>query len=65
MSDPLKPVSEVYLRAERRIGPGHRLHRLISRIADTYYDDVSDDRLEELERIVDGWRWMNASGERI
>ena len=65
MSAPLKPISEEYLQADHRIRPGHRLHRLISRIADSYYDDVSDDRIEELERRVDEWRWMNANGDRL
>lgn len=65
MSAPLKPISNEYLSAEHRIRPGHRLHRLISRIADTYIDDISDDRIEALEFFVDDWRWMNAAGERI
>jgi hypothetical protein len=65
MSDHLKPVSEDYLRVEHRIRPGDRLHRLVSRLADTYYDDLSDDRIEELERKIDEWRWMSADGSRF
>ncbi len=34
-------------------------------MTDMWFDDISDDRIEELERRVDEWRWMNASGERI
>ncbi len=65
MSVPLKPINEEYLHAEHRLRPGDRFHRLIARMTDIWFDDISDDRIEELERRVDEWRWMNASGERI
>lgn len=65
MSAPLKPISEEYLRSEHRIRPGDRFHRLISRMTDMWIDDISDDRIEELEAKVDEWRWMNAAGCRL
>ena len=61
----MKPITSEYLYQTFEVKPGDRLHRLIARMADTYYDDLSDDRIEELERTVDGWRWMNANGQRI
>lgn len=45
--------------------PGNRLHRLNAILADTYYDDLTDERIDELERIALSWRWMNAAGERV
>lgn len=65
MSDRLKPINEEYLRADQRLRPGDRLHRLVCRLADTYYDDLDEQRIEELERKVDEWRWMHADGSRM
>ena len=65
MSDHLKPINDEYLREEHRLRPGDRFHRLIARMADTYFDDISDDRIEELERKVDEWRWTHADGSRF
>ena len=65
MSAPLKPISEEYLRSEHRLRPGDRFHRLVSRMSDMWFDDISDERIEELERKVDEWRWMQADGTRI
>lgn len=61
----LKPISSEYLERRFELEPGDRLHRLFARLADTYYDDLSDDRIEQLERMVDGWRWMHADATRI
>jgi hypothetical protein len=65
MSAPLKPISDEYLSVEHRIRPGDRFHRLVARMTDMWFDDLTDNRIEELERRVDEWRWMNANGERI
>lgn len=65
MSADLKPISEEYLGEEHRLRPGDRFHRLVARMTDMWFDDISDERIEELERIVDNWRWMNANGERL
>lgn len=65
MSASLKPVAEEYLSETHVVKPGDRFHRLISRMADTYYDDLSDDRIEQLERQVDEWRWMHADSVRF
>jgi len=61
----MKPISSEYLTQTFEVKPGDRLHRLIARMADTYFDDLSDDRIEALEQFVDDWRWMNASGTRL
>lgn len=61
----MKPIAPEYEKQQYDVRPGHRLHRLIARIADTYFDDISDDRIEELERMVDDWRWMHADGTRV
>lgn len=65
MSFALKPVADEYLLETHVIKPGDRLHRLISRMADTCYDDLTDDRIEHLERAVDEWRWMHADTTRF
>ncbi len=65
MSEHLKPISDQYLQAEHRSRPGDRFHRLISRMTDMWVDDLSDERIEELERKVDDWRWMNANGDML
>jgi hypothetical protein len=61
----LKPVAAEYLERRYESKPGDRLHRLIARLCDTYYDDLSDERIEQLERQVDEWRWMHADATRF
>ena len=58
-------VATEYANERFVIEPGSRLHRLVSIIADTYVDDVTAERIEELEKQVESWRWMNAAGERL
>ncbi|MEC9244631.1 MAG: hypothetical protein VYB05_07665 [Pseudomonadota bacterium] len=65
MSAPLKPVADEYLRETHVIKPGDRLHRLISRLADTYFDDLTDERIEMLERQADEWRWMHSDATQF
>lgn len=60
MTEKLHPISEYYLSETHIIRPGDRLHRLVSRLLDTHYDDLSEDRIEEIERHVDTFRWMHA-----
>lgn len=52
----MKPIAAGYRFAAVTARPGDRLHRLFARLADTHVDDVSDDRVDELERLIDGWR---------
>lgn len=61
----LKPVSDDYMRDVLTLKPGNRLHRLVARLHDTYYDDLSDDRIIELERLADTYRLTHADGKRI
>eukprot|EP00873_Tetraselmis_striata_P030352 jgi/Tetstr1/450616/TSEL_037652.t1 len=56
----IRPIADEHLGETHIIKPGDRFHRLISRMADTYYDDLTDERIEQLERQVDEWRWMHA-----
>lgn len=62
MMDDLKPIDSTYLRDELRLKPGSRLHRLVARMFDTYIDDIDDNRIVEIERIVDSFRITHASG---
>jgi hypothetical protein len=64
MSD-LKPVADEYLRSVIQLKPGSRLHRLMARLADTYIDDLTDDRIVELERLADTFRITHADGMRL
>ena len=58
-------VAPEYTKERFVIEPGARLHRLVSLIADTYIDDVTPERIEQIEKQVESWRWMNASGGRV
>lgn len=49
----LHPVADKYLRETFTLKPGDPLHRLVARLTDTYYDDLTDERIEEIERHVD------------
>jgi len=60
-----KSVSPEYLHRELRLSPGDRLHRLVAMLFDTYYDDLTDERIAELEEHVAKFRWMTASGKRL
>jgi hypothetical protein len=65
MSAPLLPVAPDYLRQTVTLKPGERLHRLLSRLCDTYYDDLTEERIEELERHADQFRLTHADGQRF
>ena len=58
-------ISNDYLLKEFRLRPGDRLHRLFAILGDTYYDDLTDARIIQLEELAQSWRWMNASGQRV
>lgn len=58
-------ISAEFANETFRIKPGDRFHRLIALLTDNHYDDVTDQRIEDLERHVESWRWMNAAGERV
>lgn len=61
----MQKVSDEYMKSELISRPGERLHRLYAMLCDTYYDDLTDARIEQLEEQVESFRWMNASGERV
>lgn len=58
-------IDEEYLKKELTVRPGNRLHRLVAMLFDTHYDDLTDQRIAELEEHVARFRWMNASGKRV
>jgi hypothetical protein len=47
------------------VKPGDRLHRLVALLFDTHYDDLTDERIVEIERGIESWRWCNAAGQRV
>ncbi len=58
-------IAPEYAEAELKLKPGSRLHRLVAMLFDTYIDDLSDDRIAELEQHIASFRWCNAAGQRI
>lgn len=61
----LLPIDPDYTMLDHMIGRQSRLHRLICRMLDTYIDDLTDERIEEIERLVDTYRITHANGARI
>ena len=61
----MQRIADEYLNSVITLSPGDRFHRLIAMLGDTHYDDVTDERIAELEASVERWRWMNAAGERV
>ncbi len=61
----MQQIAADYANAELKVRPGDRLHRLMALLFDTYFDDLSEERIAELERSVESWRWMNAAGQRV
>ena len=58
-------VSDEFLKQILVIEPGSRLHLLVAMLYDTWYDDLTDERISELIRHVESFRWLNASAERV
>lgn len=58
-------IDPEYLNNKLEVKPGSRLHRLVAMLFDTYYDDLTEARIAELEEHVAQFRWMNASGKRV
>jgi hypothetical protein len=58
-------IDPEYLNNKLEVKPGSRLHRLVAMLFDTYYDDLTEERIAELEQHVAQFRWMNASGKRV
>lgn len=64
-AEPLKAIAAEYLNDVHILKPGDRLHRLVARLGDTYYDDLTEDRIVEIERLVDQFRLTHADGSRL
>lgn len=65
MTESLKAIAAEYLNKAHTLKPGDRLHRLVARLGDTYYDDLTEDRIVEIERLVDQFRLTHADGSRL
>lgn len=61
----MQKVATEYLNSELKVKPGDRLHRLVAMLFDTYYDDLTEERIADLEAQVETFRWMNANGTRL
>lgn len=61
----MQHINPEYLNTELKVKPGDRLHRLVAMLFDTYYDDLTEARIAELEEHVAQFRWMSASGKRV
>jgi hypothetical protein len=44
---------------------GDRLWPLMEIISNTWIDDLTEDRIQELVDMVDGWRITDAEGKRL
>lgn len=60
-----QPIAAEYLNSELTVRPGSRLHHLVAMLFDAYCDDVTDERIAELEAQVERFRWMHGNGKRI
>lgn len=66
MSPPdLLPVKASFLAVELSSVPGTRFHRLMARLFDTHVDDLTEDRIDALERQLDAWRATHADGSPL
>jgi hypothetical protein len=61
----MQKISDKYLNQTLTIEPGNRLHRLVAMLIDTWYDDLTDERIADLEGRVEAFRWMNSNAERV
>lgn len=61
----MQTIAPEYANEKLTVAPGSRLHRLVALMFDMYIDDLTDERIAELERQVESWRWCNAAGRMI
>ncbi len=61
----MQKIASEYMNVELTVKPGERLHRLVAMLFDTYYDDLTDERIAELEDHIAQFRWMDAKGNRV
>lgn len=61
----LQPIAPDYLLQVITLKPGDRLHRLLARLCDTYYDDLTEERIEQLEAVADQFRVTHADGSSL
>lgn len=58
----LKPIHRDYRAADILFRPSDRLHRLAARLLDSHVDDLTDDRVDEIERLLDSFRITHGDG---
>lgn len=61
----MQSIADRYTKQAITFEPGNRLHRLAAILCDTWYDDLTDQRIAELEEHAMSWRWMSADGDRV
>ncbi len=61
----MQRISEEYLSKPLTVRPGDRLHRLVALLFDTWFDDLTTERIAELERLVESWRWCDSNANRV
>lgn len=61
----MQRIADDYANSDLTVEVGCRLHRLVALLHDTHYDDLTEERIGQLEALAQSWRWMNAAGERV
>jgi len=61
----MQKIADDYMLATFTIIPGERLHRIMALLHDTYFDDLTDARITEIEQFIERFRWCNADGQRV
>ena len=61
----MQKIAAEFLNQPIEVKPGEKLHLLVALLSDTHYDDVTQERVDELVSQVESWRWCNAAGQRV
>lgn len=61
----MQNIADEYASATFTITPGERLHRIVALLFDTYFDDLTDARIAEIEQFIERFRWCDANGKRV
>lgn len=61
----MQKIQDEYAHRRLIVEPGDRIHRIVALLFDTWIDDLTDERIAELEQMIERFRWMDASGERV
>ena len=53
------------IRDSYRIDEGDKLWPLVQMVRNTHYDDLTEDRVQQLVKLIDSWRITDSDGKRI